>query len=146
MKAPTEVYAVVATLDPDAYTASSRTTDYVDMEYFHQISAIVMAGTLGTSATLNAKIMQATSSTGAGAVTVAGKAIAALTQAGSDSGKQAIINLKADELNVAGGFKFAAVRVVSVVTSDWGVVVLGLNPRYGPAHANDLADVDEIVA
>lgn len=144
MKTPTEQYAVVATLNPDAYTASSRTTDYVNMEFFHQISAILQAGTLGATGTLNAKILQATSSTGAGAVTVAGKAITALTTA--DNGKLAIINLKTEEMNVVGGFSFAALRVVSVATSDWGAIVLGLNPRYGPASANDLSDVDEIIA
>jgi hypothetical protein len=114
------------------------------MEYFHQISAVLSAGALGGTGTLNAKILQATTSTGAGAVTVAGKSITALTTA--NNGKFAVINLKSDELNVAGGFKFAALRVVSVATSDWGAFVLGLNPRYGPASDNDLADVVQIVA
>lgn len=145
MRKPSEVVALVATLDPDAYTASSRTTDYVDMEYWGGLMAVVYAGALGTSATLNAKLLQATSSTGAGAVTIAGKAITALTQAGTDSNKQAVINLQPDELNVAGGFKFVALRVVNVVTSDFGAAIYGVFPRYGPASANDLSSVDEIV-
>lgn len=145
MKAPSEQAALVATLDPDAYTASSRTTDWVNTEYFHQLMAVVYAGALGTSATLNAKLLQATSSTGAGAVTIAGKAITQFTQASTDSGKQAIINLKTDELNVAGGFKYVALRVINVVTSDFGAAIYGFNPRFGPASANDLASVDEIV-
>lgn len=145
MKSPTEQYAIVASLNPDAYTASSRTTDYVDTEYFHQLSAVVQAGVLGGTGTLNAKLLQATSSTGANAVTIVGKAITALTQAGTDSGKQAIINLKTDELNVAGGYKWVGLRVVNVVTSDFGAAIYGFNPRFGPASANDLGSVDEIV-
>ena len=146
MRKPSEVAAIVATIDPDAYTASSYTSDYVNTEYWGALMAVVYAGTIGTSGTINAKLMQATSSTGAGAVTVAGKAITALTQAGTDSDKQAIINLQPDELNVAGGFKWVALKITSVVTSDYGGAIYGFFPRYGPASANDLASVDEIVA
>ena len=53
--------AVLATIDPDAYGASTVVSDYVDASEFHQILAIVMAGTLGSSATLDAKLVQATS-------------------------------------------------------------------------------------
>jgi len=146
MQLPSEQVAILATIDPDAYAASSYTSDYVDTENFHQLMAIVFAGTLGTSGTVAAKLMQATSSTGAGAVTVAGKNITTLTQAATQSDMQAVINLKTDELNVAGGFKFVALKITSVVTSDYGAVILGVNPRTGPASNNDLASVVEIVS
>lgn len=143
MKLPSEQAAIVATIDPDAYAASSYTSDYVDTEYWHQLMGVVYTGILGGTGTINAKFMQATSSTGAGAVTVAGKAITQMTT--GDNDKQAVINLKTDELNVAGGFKWVALKVTSVATSDWGAAVYGFNPRYGPASANDLGSVDEIV-
>lgn len=145
MKSPSEQVALVATIDPDAYAASSYTSDYVNTEYFHQLMAVVYAGTLAASASVTAKLLQATSSTGAGAVTVAGKAITAMTTASND--KQAIIELKTDELNVAGGFKFVALKITAATAGgDIGGAIYGLNPRYGPASANDLASVGEIVA
>ena len=144
MPKPSEVMSLVATIDPDANAASSYTTDYVDMEFWGGIYAIVYAGILGGTGTLNAKLLQATSSTGAGAATIVGKSITALTTASND--KQAVIELQPDELDVAGGFKFVALRVISVATSDWGAAVYGVFPRFGPASANDLASVAQIVA
>lgn len=145
-KKPSEMAAVVAVIDPDANTAGALTTAYVDASKFEQIMAIVMAGTLGSSATLDAKLVQATDSSGTGVKDISGKAITQLTQAGTDSDKQAIIQVRADELDVAGGFRYVAlVHTVGTATSDSGAVVLGLNPTYGPASDYDLSTVDEIV-
>jgi len=146
MSNPSERVALVACIDPDAYTASSYTSDWVNMEYWHEAMAVVYAGVLGSSATLNAKLMQATSSTGANAkvVSTATHQITALTTASND--KQAIINLHADDLDVAGGFSFVALRItIATSTSDAGGAIYGLRPRFGPASANDLASVAQII-
>ena len=147
---PSEIAAVLATIDPDAYAAGAQNSDWVDMGLFDQVKAIVMAGTIGTGSTLDAKLTQATSSAGAGEKDITGKAITQLTQAGSDSDKQAIINCRAEELDVANDFRF--VRLVqtggtgSPATSvDHGAVLLGFGARYGPASDSDLASVAEIV-
>jgi hypothetical protein len=138
--------AVVAVIDPDANGAGTLTSAYVDASKFEQLMAIVMAGDLGTSATLDAKLVQATSAAGANVTDISGKAITQLTQAGTDSNKQAIIQVRADELDVAGGFRYVAlVLTTAVATSDSGAVVLGFTPTYGPANDYDLAAVDEIV-
>jgi len=141
-----EQAAVVGVIDPDATAASTVTTAWVDMALWEQLLAIVMAGTLGASATLNAKLQQAQDSSGTGAKDIAGKAITALTQAGTDSDKQALINLRAAELDIDGGFSFVQLSLtVAAATSDAGAVLLGMGPRYGPASDNDAASVDEIV-
>ena len=138
--------AVLATIDPDVTTASTVTSDYVSMVRFTNIMAIIMAGTLGSSATVNAKLEQATSSGGAGAKDITGKAITALTQAGTDSDKQAIINCNAEELDVDGGFTHVRLSVtVATATSDLAAIIVGGDPRHGLASDNDLATVDEIV-
>jgi hypothetical protein len=143
---PSERVAVLGTIDPDVSTAAAYTSDYGDASKFEQLMAIVFAGTLGSSATLDAKLVQATSSAGANVKDITGKAITQLTEAGTDSDKQAILQVRADELDVAGGFSFVAVVVtVGTATSDAGAVLLGLNPTYGPASDYDLASVDEIV-
>jgi hypothetical protein len=143
---PSDAVAVVGAIDPDVYTAATYTSGWIDMSAFGAIQAIVMAGTLGASATLDAKLEQASDSGGTGAKDITGKAIAQLTQAGTDSDKQAIINLFADELDINNGFNHARLSItVGTATSDAGAVVLGLYPVSGTAADNDAATVDEIV-
>jgi hypothetical protein len=143
---PSDRVAVVGNIDPDVYTAGTYTTGWVDMAKFGAIMAIVQAGTLGSSATLDAKIQQATSAAGAGAKDITGKAITQLTQAGTDSDKQAIINLFADELDINNGFTHVQLSItVGTATSDAGAIVLGLDPRKDVASASDATTVDEIV-
>jgi len=143
---PSEASAVVGTIDPDAIAASTVVSDYANAEYFHQFMAIIMAGTLGASATLDAKLVQATDSSGTGSKDITGKAITQLTQAGTDSDKQAIINCLSTELDVANGFNHIAISMtISTATSDAGALLLGCEPRFAPASDNDLSTVDEIV-
>lgn len=141
---PSECQAVVATIDPDVYTAAEYLSDAIDMNDFESIQAIVMAGTLGSSATLDAKLT-ASATSGGSYADITGKAITQLTQAGSDDDKQAIINLRAEELTE--GLRFVKLSMtVGTATSDAGAIVLGANARNNPASDNDLASVDEIVA
>lgn len=139
--------AVLATIDPDVTTASTVVSDYCDMTKFRRVMAVVMAGTLGSNATLDAKLRQATDASGTSVKDITGKSITQLTQAGTDaSDKQAIINCMAEELDVEGGFTHVALSVtLAVATSDLGAVVLGFDARHEPASDNDLASVDEIV-
>lgn len=143
---PSDEIAVLATIDPDAYTANTYVSDYASAEYFEEFLAIIEVGTIGASGTVNAKLRQATSSTGAGVKDITSKAITALTEAGTDSDKQALINLRADELDRANGFKFVCVSMTNVATVDMGALLLGIKPKHGPASGHDLASVDEIVA
>lgn len=145
MAYPSEKIAVVATIDPDAYAAGTFTSDYVNVENFHQIMAIVQAGILAASGTLDAKLMQATSSTGAGAkvVSTANAQITQLTTANNDT--QQIMTVRADALDVAGGFSFVALRMTHATAGgDSAGIVLGVNPRYAPADDLDLASVSQI--
>jgi hypothetical protein len=144
---PSERVAVGGVIDPDAYAADTYVTAYVDMGKFRSALAIVLAGTLGSSATLDAKLVQATSSAGAGAKDITGKAITQLTQAGTDSDKQALINVIDSDLDLANGFRYVALSMtVATATSDAGGVILGLDPRTQPASDNDASTVDEIVS
>lgn len=143
---PSERAAVVATVDPDAYAAGAESSDWVNMGLFESIMAIVMAGTLGASATLDAKLEQATDSSGTGVKDVTGKSITQLVKA-TDDDKQAVINCRGEELDVSNGFSYVRLTMtVGTAASDAGGVVLGFGPRYAPASDNDLASVAQIVA
>lgn len=146
MQKASETAAILAVVDPDANTAGTITTAWIPAKNYHKFMAIVMAGDLGTSGTLDCKIQQATDASGTGAKDITGKAITQLTQAGTDSNKQAIINLDAESLDVDNSFThIALVFVTAVATGDSGAVLLGLDPRNGPASDNDVSTVDEIV-
>lgn len=144
---PSERCAVLAVIDPDANAAGALTSDWADASKFERMMAIIMAGTFGSSGTLAAKLQQAQDSSGTGAKDITGKAITTLTDAGTDSDKQSIINAKAEDLDVANGFQFIAiVLTTAVATGDSGAILLGFDARYGNADDFDLASVDEIVA
>lgn len=141
----TDLVGVVATIDPDAYTAATYTSDWVNMANFDQVMAVVMVGTLGTSATVDAKIEQATDGSGSNAKDVSGKSITQLTQAGSDDDKQVVIGISAADLDVANNFDYVRLSLtVGTATSDAGGIIVGL-PSDLPATAVDLSTVDEVV-
>lgn len=142
-----EAVAVVATVDPDAYGTGEQNSDYIDMQDFERVLFIVMAGTLGSSATLDVQIEQATDTSDTGLKDITGKVITQLTEAGTDSDKQAIIEVKQSDLDIAGGFRYIRAEcTLGAATSDYGLVAIGSNPQYHPASEYDLASVDEIVA
>lgn len=143
---PSDRFAVLAAIDPDANAAGTVTTGWIDMADWDNIVAIIMAGDLGSSATLDAKFEQASDSGGTGAKDVTGAAMTQLTQAGTDSNKQVVINLNRADLDFNNGFRFVRLSFTTgTATSDGGAVVLGFDPRYGKGSANDAATVDEIV-
>ena len=142
---PSDRVRVMDVIDPEATPASTVTSVWLDAQQYNNWMSIVMAGTLGSSATLDAKLEQATDSSGTGAKDITGKAITQLTDAGSDSDKQAIINLRPDELDTANSFTHFRLSItVGTATSDAGAVVLGLDARYEPE--TDDTSVDEIVS
>lgn len=142
---PSDRCRIVGVVDPDANAAATYTTGWVSMAEFSSVMAIVMAGALGTSATLDAKIEQATDSSGTGAKDVTGKAITQLTEAGTDSDKQAVINCFDSDLDVANDFNHVRLSMtVATATSDCAAVLLGFDQRYEPE--TDATTVDEIVS
>lgn len=135
---------VLETIDPVSQGAGSVSSGWVNMAQIPIIQAIVLAGVLGASATLDGKLQQATDSSGTGAKDITGKSITQLTKAGSDDNKQAIINCRASELDVAGGFSYVRLTLtVGTAASLVAGVILGHHARY--QVATDVTTVDEVV-
>jgi len=140
-----EMIAILATIDPASQSAGSATTGWVSVANHHGLLAVVQTGVLGTLATVDAKLQQATDSTGAGAKDVAGRAITQIVKATGDN-KQALINLKPEELDTLNGFGFIRVALtVGVAASITGAQLLGVNPRYAPADSQNQAAVVQVV-
>lgn len=144
---PSELVAVVGNIDPDAYAAGTYTTGWIDASKFQRFLAVVQAGDLGASATLDGKLEQATDSSGTSAKDVTGKAITQLTQAGTDSNKQALINVDpTQDLDISNDFNYFRLSItVGTAASDAGGMVFGVDARNGVASDNDATTVDEIV-
>lgn len=141
-----ELAGIVGAINPVSQGAGTATSGWIDASKFQQFMAIVQAGALGASATLDAKLEQATDAAGTGAKDVTGKAITQLTQAGTDSNKQVVINLNPSQhLDTDNGFDhFRLSMTVGTAASLIAGIVLGLNARLGVASDNDATTVDEI--
>jgi hypothetical protein len=140
-----ERLAVVATIDPDAYATGAEVTDVIDMMYRQRVIFIIMAGTLASTATLDFLVKGDTASGGSYATTITGKSITQLTEAGTDSDKQVIVEVTAEEV-FAQGFRYIrGTMTLTAAGGDAGVIAIAGDLRYQPANDWDLASVDEIV-
>jgi hypothetical protein len=127
-----ERVAVLATLNPASVSASTVVTSWVPVANYHGIAALIQTGVLGTAATLDAKLRQATDSSGTGAKDIAGKALTQIVKASGDN-VQAIIECRPDDLDSANGFGWVALSAtVGTAASIFGAALLGTSPRLLP--------------
>ena len=140
-----ELLSVLATIDPASQAAGAASTGWVSVANYFGFVALVQTGVLGTSATVDAKLQQALDSAGTGAKDISGKAITQIVKATGDN-KQALINVKPEELDTVNGFGFVRLSVtVGVAASQTSAQVLGLNPRFAPADASNQAAVVQVI-
>lgn len=135
-----EKFAVAATIDPDELSVSTHVSDGVDMSLFESATAIGMVGTLASGSTVICKIMSGSNNVAFGNTVVTADT---LSQAETDADKQAVLNVRGEDLT-PGDRYIRLEMVVGTAVADGGGVVLGHNPRYSPASDNDLATVDSI--
>lgn len=122
----------------------SNPTDWIDMSDFKRLMAVIQVGAFGASATLNAKLEQATDGSGSDAKDIEGKEIAELTDADDDDDSIAIINLDENELDVDGGFTHVRLTITAATANTvLSGLVFGFGARYQPAA--DVAAVVEVV-
>lgn len=142
---PSDKATLLAKLDPVSQGAATVTTSWVKASDFHQHLFELLVGVLGASATVDAKVRQATDGSGTGAKDVTGTAITQLTQAGTDANKAVDINVRADALDVANGFDYICLSV-TVATAACLIAAThkGFSPRYG--IASHIAAMDEVVS
>ncbi len=141
-----ENLAVLATLDPVSQAASTVTSGWVDASKFAEILALIQTGVMGASATVDAKLQQATSSGGAGAKDVTGKALVQILKAAGDN-KQAWINLRPEQLDVNGGFRWVRLSLtVGTAASIVSAMLLGVHARQGTAADQNQAGVVQSIS
>lgn len=139
-----EQLALVATIDPDSYSANTYYTDAIDMRYWRRAIFIVAVGDMASGATVDFSLVEGTTTSPTTAFSPA-KAITQLTQASTDADKQAIIELDVEDMDPANRYVRGKL-VTATDASDVCVIALAGGARYEPASDFDLASVDEIVA
>jgi len=141
---PSDRAAVAAAPLSPLSEGSTGTTGWADASKFRRFMAVIMAGVEGSSATVDAKLQQATSSGGAGAKDVPNSSITQFLKA-SDDNKEAIINFDTANIDVANGFRFVRLSITGgTAASLVAGLLLGFDPFNGPA-AQD-ASVVQIVS
>jgi hypothetical protein len=139
--------ALLAVKDPISQSASTATTGWIAAKDYFNYLAVVKVGVLGASATVDAKLQQATDSSGTGAKDITGKAITQLTKASTDDNKQAMINLKPEELDIANSFTHFRLSItVATAACLVDAEVWGFNKRYDEAGSGDVATVDSVIS
>jgi hypothetical protein len=143
-----EAISPVAHINPQSATAGTYTSGWVDMDIWAKVLAVVNVGTISSNGTVAFKLEQATSSGGAGAKDITGKAIVGLTQTPTDNSNSiAEINCRADELDIANSFRFLRINVVTATAASLlSGTVFGLDCKYGPASNNDDTIVSQIIS
>lgn len=132
---PSQRVAVVDSIPPQS-TSTTVTSGWIDASKFGNFMALVENGALGASATVDAKLQQATDSSGTGAKDITGKAITQFTKSNSDDNKQAVINVQQTDLDIANSFNYFRLSItVGTAASQVAGLVLGFDGRYGPASS-----------
>lgn len=140
-----QAVAFLGGIAPAAIAASTVTSGWISAANYQNFMAIISAGVLGASATLDAKIQQATDSAGTGAKDLTNAAITQMVKA-TDDGKQAIISFATDSLDIGNDFAFFRVSLtVGTATSAASAVILGMDQRIGAVANTDAATVKEII-
>ncbi|PDT58711.1 hypothetical protein HUW42_23980 [Bradyrhizobium diazoefficiens] len=137
---PSQRVGIVGFISPQS-TATTVTSGWMDATTFHNFMAVLKSGVLGASATVDAKLQQATDNSGTGVKDVTGKSITQLVKASNDN-NQVTIDLKQEDLDFNNGFKWFRLSVtVGTAASLVDATILGFDARYGFGTDNDLASV-----
>lgn len=137
-----EGLALIGTIDPVSQAAGTVTTAWLDQSQYLVLMALIAVGAFGASATVDAKLQQATDNSGTGAKDVTGKAITQLV-AGGGNNRQVLINMKEADLDTEGGFRYVrlSITVGTAATLVFGAVFGGIARFMPVAHQAGVAQV-----
>ena len=139
---PSEGLGLLGTIDPVSQAPGGITTGWVDQSAYFALLAVINVGVFGASATVDAKLQQATDAIGTGAKDITGKAVTQLLAAGGNN-RQAMINAKEADMDTEGGFRYARLSItVGTAATLISAQLFGGIPRFMPAaNQNGVAQV-----
>ena len=123
---------IVGSIPPQSAAAGSYTSGWIAMATVGKVYCVINIGAITGSGSVNAKVEQATDSTGTGVKDVTGAAIAPIVGA-ANSNKQATIGVRPGQLDTAGNFAFVRLNVTTAVAASiLGAVLHGTDVKYEP--------------
>ena len=146
---PNEYSAILGVVSPVSQGVGAIDTGWVDIANWQLLELTVGTGVLGGGATLDVKFQHASSSGGAGAEDVTGKALTQIVKASGDN-KQATLTIRPEELkgaalNITNGARWVrGVLTVGVAASMVGAMLKGFSQRNGQIADLDLASVVQL--
>lgn len=142
---PFENLSILAAISPVSQGVGSVVSGWVPVQNHLALLAIIATGVLGTAATVDAKLQQATDASGTGAKDITGKAITQIVKATGDN-KQVLLNAKASDLDTEGSFAFVQLSItVGAAASLVGAQLLGASPRFADASAFNATSVAQVI-
>lgn len=126
----------------DSVGAGTHTSSYVSLANYHRAILVANIGDMGTNATLDIHLRQATTTAAGTEKAITGKAITQLTQAGGDGDDIVCIELQTEELDVDGGYDCVAVRdIVADAAVEFGYILYGIVPRFAPTATTNWTEI-----
>lgn len=126
----------------DSFAIGDHVSAYVSLQNYHRAVFVLNAGDIAAGGFIDAWLLQATTTAGAGAKTISGKSITRLTQAGGDSDSLVCIELQTEELDVSNNFDCVALFVrVGSATAEFGYTIYGIVPRFPPTPTTNWQEV-----
>ena len=138
--------AVVGKIVPQNLSAGTATTDAVDLMNVRRVLFIVSTGVLSSTNTTDFKIKGCATS-GGSYTDIPSAAITQLTQAGGDSSKIVLLEVRAEKVAALNlGYRYIQGTLTTAVAAGYvSVVVLAAVGRHKPESNKNVAAVKEIV-
>lgn len=140
-----EGLAVVGVINPQTVANTQRNTGAIDVSKWDQLFFVFLLGDMANE-TIDVGVESCDSDGTSNAADITGKQATQLAaSASANDNKQIVIGVKSSDL-IASGKRYVRGTMVTGNTTGGpaGCVVLG-SGRYGPANANDLSSVVQII-
>jgi hypothetical protein len=138
----TEVHYPLDADYADSFAIGTHTSSYVSLQNYHRAVFVINVGDISAGGALDARVLQATDTSGTSAKAVSGKAITQLTQAGGDGDDIIAIELQTEELDVTNSFDCVALELtVTSGATEFSYIIYGIVPRFPPTGTTNWQEV-----
>lgn len=138
----TEVHYPLDADYSDSFAIGTHTSAYVSLMNYHRAVVVVNVGDIAAGGFLDVRVLQATTTAGASAKAITGKATTRLTQVGGDSDDLLAIEIQTEELDVTNNFDcIAAEFTVGSATIEMSYIIYGIVPRFPPTGTTNWTEV-----
>lgn len=126
----------------DSFAIGTHTSAYVSLANYHRAAIYINVGEIAAGGGLDARVLQATTTAGAGAKVITGKSITRLTQAGGDGDDIICIEIRTEELDVTNAFDCIALELTVIsAAAEIAYTIFGIVPRFPPTGITNWTEV-----